>query len=79
MHDNHNHHHHHEHSTNDKEESLAMLTYMVEHNEHHTRELQELSQTLSGEAKLLIDKAVTEFENGTRLLADALNLLKSGE
>ncbi len=69
-------HHHCEHAANDKEELLAMLAYMVEHNGHHTSELQELAQNLSGEAKILIGKAVTEFENGTKLLADALRLLK---
>ena len=50
MHDGHSPHHHHHHdleaSGASREEAVALLGYMVAHNEHHTEELAELAETI---------------------------------
>ena len=63
------------------EETLALLTYMLDHNRHHAEELHELCHKLEasgkGEAAKLIDEAVDRFGEGNELLAKALEALKA--
>ncbi len=67
--------HHHNHSNNTKEETLALLKYMADHNSHHAKELQELGDGVTGEAKNYIFESVKSLEESTRLLQKALELL----
>ena len=63
-HDIHSQHHHHHHdlevSSASREEAIALLGYMVAHNEHHTEELEELAETMR---QLNLDAAAEEIEN----------------
>lgn len=78
----HTHEHHHDHSHShaeapaSKEEQLALLAYMLHHNEHHAEELHELAHGIDGEASALIHEAVALFNQGNEKLAAALSLLK---
>ena len=59
------------------EERVAMLTYMLGHNQHHAQELHELAHDLGdSEAAQLIHDAVVDFEVGNKKLAEALVVLK---
>lgn len=68
--------HTHEHGTNTKEETLALLKYMADHNSHHARELHEFAHGVNGEAGELIHEAVKSLEESTVLLQKAINLLE---
>lgn len=75
----HEHDHAHEHASGEatsREETLALLSYMVHHNKHHAEELSALSKSLSGEAASSLQKAVSAFENGNAELERALELMK---
>ena len=56
--------------------TVAVLTYMLEHNEHHCRELKELAAALSGEAQHQLLHAVEHFEAANRYLAAAIEEMK---
>ena len=75
----HDHDHDHEHTdVSSKEEQLALLKYMVHHNEHHAEELHELAHGIDGDASALIHEAVDLFNQGNAKLEEALAML-SGE
>lgn len=75
--DNHNHDHSHGHSP---EETVALLSYMSDHNKHHGEDLHEIYHALEesgrSEAAELIHKALHLYDDGNRLLDEALKLLK---
>lgn len=81
----HEHCHEHEHScgecTHDhKDESIALLSYMLSHNEHHAQELDQMADNLEklgmdGAAKQ-IKEAVSDFQKGNMRLSLALTLVK---
>jgi len=82
---NHDHSHSHEHThthshdhgaITDTAEILALLTYMIDHNRHHTEEIHDMAHGLSGEPAELLHDAVVLFEDGTNKLDEALKLLK---
>lgn len=92
-HDHHEHHHHdhdHEHCGScescqtschtPEQETIALMTYMVDHNKHHALELVEMAKKLrelgKNDAAEQIDKAVMDFESGNVRLGVALSLLK---
>lgn len=94
-HDEHHHHdhdHHHEgeecgHACNAcgseekcKDENLALLTYMLQHNEHHAAELDEMADKLEkagmADAAKQIREGVTDFQKGNMRLSLALTLVK---
>ena len=64
------------HKQDGKSRSSALLKYMLEHNEHHTEELQDMSAELKNqglpEAAELILSAVDAFNKGNKLLSEAL-------
>lgn len=64
--------------TNKKQESIALLEYMVHHNEHHAEELAELAGSLEGEARKIVDSALKDLGQSNQKLAEALKLLKEG-
>ena len=70
----HTHEHGHTHEVHSPEETVALLTYMVGHNQHHAEELHELAHSVEGEAQQLLHEAVVEL--GNEKLAEALRILK---
>ena len=72
----HTHEHGHTHEVHSPEETVALLTYMVGHNQHHAEELHELAHSVEGEAQQLLHEAVVELTLGTEKLAEALRILK---
>lgn len=66
----------HEHTHSHPEENVALLDYMLHHNEHHAKELDELAHSLNEEASSLIHEAVELFEQGNKKLEQALACLK---
>ncbi len=72
----HDHTHNHSHDVNSpesKEELLALLSYMVSHNKHHAAELEELSKSTSGVSYDLLQSAIASYNEGNRLLEEALS------
>ena len=73
-------HHHHDHEHNDnitpKEEMIALMRYMVGHNESHTKELADLAvKLLEAGNKEAYDEtmlAVHDFESGNEKLKKIL-------
>ncbi len=66
-------------SQNDaNKESIALLEYMVHHNEHHAEELAELAAKLEGKSKEIVDSALVDLGQSNQKLAEALKLLKEG-
>ena len=63
-----------------KKETVALLTYMLQHNEHHAAELDQMADNLekmglSSSAKT-IKEAVADFQKGNMRLDLALTLVK---
>ena len=73
----HTHAHTHEHHS--PEETVALLAYMVTHNQHHAEELHELAHSVEGEAAQLLHEAVVDLTVGNEKLAEALRILKREE
>lgn len=72
------HDHKHEHGADKGElaETRALLNYMLEHNEHHTEELEEISDRLKefdlcAEAEML-DLCIGHYKKGNEMLEKAL-------
>ena len=60
----------------DPAETLALLRYLLHHNEHHAEELNELAQRVDDErANLLLHEAVDALKQSNAKLAAALELL----
>ena len=79
MHD-HTHEHTHAHAAAaSKEETLALLRYMLHHNRHHAEELHELAHNVpDGEAHTLLHRAVDQLNESSDSLERALALLEEG-
>ena len=75
----HTHAHTHEHENHSPEETVALLAYMVTHNQHHAEELHELAHSVEGEAAQLLHEAVVDLTVGNEKLAEALRILKGEE
>lgn len=72
----HGHDHGHAHEHHSPEETMALLAYMVTHNQHHAEELHELAHSVEGEAAQLLHEAVVDLTVGNEKLAEALRILK---
>lgn len=72
----HGHTHDHKHASHSKEETLALLTYMISHNRHHAEELHDLAHSADSEAAALIHEAVALFDAGNEKLEKALSIMK---
>jgi ABC-type Zn2+ transport system substrate-binding protein/surface adhesin len=63
-----------------KSETLALLTYMLQHNEHHAAELDQMAENLKkldmDTAAKTIKEAVTDFQKGNMRLSLALTIVK---
>ena len=57
------------------DKTIALLTYMVDHNRHHVMELEELSEEVDGAAAEKIAKAIETFCVANEQLADALRTM----
>ena len=75
----HEHTHEHTHEHHSPEETIALLGYMVTHNQHHAEELHELAHSVEGEAAQLLHEAVVDLTVGNEKLAEALRILKGEE
>ena len=62
---------------NSPEESLAMLKYMLHHNQHHAEELHELAHSFEDEIADLVHDAVDRLEESNDLMEQALSLLEN--
>ena len=72
----HDHDHDHDHEHNSPEETLALLTYLLDHNRHHAEELHDLAHGLDWEASELLHEAVADYRQGNDKLAEALAHLR---
>lgn len=65
---------------NPGKESLAVLSYMLTHNEHHAQELDQMAENLEKlgmkDAAAQIKEAVSEFQKGNMRLSLAVTLVK---
>lgn len=63
-----------------KNETAALLTYMLQHNEHHAQELDQMADNLEkmglSAASRTIKEAVADFQKGNMRLGLALTLVK---
>lgn len=63
-----------------KKEAQALLTYMLQHNEHHAAELDQMAANLSklglDDSAKQIREAVSDFQKGNMRLSLALTLMK---
>lgn len=63
-----------------KEEALALVTYMLQHNEHHAAELDQMADNLVklglDEAAKQIRESVSDFQKGNMRLSLAMTLMK---
>ena len=63
-----------------KDENLALLAYMLQHNEHHAAELDEMAEKLEKagmeDAAKQIREGVSDFQKGNMRLSLALTLVK---
>ncbi len=67
-------HHHHDHDHQNVTPE-ALLKHMAEHNHAHLHELEDLSASLTGDAKIKLDEAIALLEEGNQKLAEAVTLL----
>ena len=68
--------HDHAHGAAAGAEDIAVLRYMLDHNVHHCAELQDLGNTLTGEAAHQVAHAVEAFDQANGYLASAIEELK---
>lgn len=85
-HGHHEHSHSHEHSHggfDSIEQAVALMTYMLEHNKHHTEELHDVCHKLEdmgkAEAAEKLGQALREYCHGNEQLAGALEALKGAK
>ncbi len=63
---------------NSKEELVALIKYLIGHNEHHNEELKDLASSLKGfhdESYQKVEEAISSFEKGNQKLSEALESL----
>ena len=83
-HDHHDHDHHdHSHGAPAQPPMTALLAYMLDHNQHHAAELEELAGQLKekgmAEAADKILGGVADFKAGNEKLSAALELVKNAQ
>lgn len=82
MHDEHFHHHH-DAEQSDAKKTKALLTFMLEHNKEHARELHTLAHRLTHEnqsdAAALIEEGIQYFDQGNDKLEAALGKIQEEE
>ena len=68
----HTHDHPHVHSDMPKDQVVAVLQYMLDHNVHHAGELSDMADQLTGEARHQLLHAVESFDQANGYLSAAL-------
>ena len=75
--------HHHEHHgdsapapATDEDRSIALLSYMVDHNRSHAEELEQLADGLIPSVATMVRDAIFQFNEANDKLAQALSVLK---
>ena len=58
-------HHHHDTTPASKEEAIALLAYMIDHNRHHAEELLDISDAFDSEIQERIHKAADAISAST--------------
>ena len=71
----HTHDHPHVHSDMPKDQVVAVLQYMLDHNVHHAGELSDMADQLTGEARHQLLHAVESFDQANGYLSAALEEL----
>ena len=65
---------------NCQDETVALLTYMLQHNEHHAAELDQMAENLQklnmDDAARMIREGVSGFQKGNMRLSLALSMVK---
>ncbi len=72
----HTHSHEHTHAQPGAEQTKALLSYMLHHNEHHAEELAGMLDALPAEAREKLTLAIGTFEAANVQLAEVLESLK---
>ena len=72
----HTHDHPHVHSDMPKDQVVAVLQYMLDHNVHHAGELSDMADQLTGEARHQLLHAVESFDQANGYLFAALEELR---
>ena len=72
----HTHDHPHVHSDMPKDQVVAVLQYMLDHNVHHAGELSDMADQLTGEARHQLLHAVESFDQAIGYLSAALEELR---
>ena len=72
----HTHDHPHVHSDMPKDQVVAVLQYMLDHNVHHAGELSDMADQLTGEARHQLLHAVESFDQANGYLSAALDELR---
>lgn len=84
----HHHHHDHEHDHGDTaetvpEQTIALVSYMVDHNRAHANDIHELAHKLEAmgqyEVAELMGEGLSCYIDGNERLAEALEVLKGGK
>ena len=75
------HHHAHTHPVADREELLALVRYMADHNASHTAELASLAAQVeeNSPARTHLEAAIALYQDGNDRLTEALRQLESEE
>ncbi len=72
--------HGHEHAAQSPEETMALLTYMLDHNRHHGEDLHEIYHALEAagknDAAAVLHEAMHLYGHANDMLEKALDLLK---
>ena len=75
----HDHEHVHHHKHNESNKDLALLKYMVEHNEHHAEEVADMARLLREAGQIQaaeeLEAGVSDFKSGNLHLSKAYDLL----
>ena len=76
----HDHDHHHSHGAPSQPPTTALLAYMLDHNQHHAAELDQMAENLQklgmDTAAKQIKEAVSDFQKGNLRLSLALTTVK---
>ena len=76
----HDHSHDHSHKVSGPDETLALLSYMLDHNRHHAEDLHEIYHSLEAngkkEAAAILHEAMDDFNKANDKLEKALKLVK---
>ena len=72
----HTHDHPYVHSDMPKDQVVAVLQYMLDHNVHHAGELSDMADQLTGEARHQLLHAVESFDQANGYLSAALEELR---